>query len=81
MDAVYLLPVGPKQGGWGGGGGGGSSPLSFSLLINQLATAVREKGTGGVQFVQGMAEVFLLLFADDVVLESLTPGGSAKPAE
>ena len=52
------------------------SPLLFSLLINELVTVVREKGTDGVQFVQGMAQVFLLLFADDVALESLTPGGS-----
>ena len=37
---------------------------------------MREKGTDGVQFVQGIAQVFLLLFADDVALESLTPGGS-----
>ena len=47
----------------------------FSFFINELATTVRDKGTHGVQFVQGMAEVFLLLFADDVALVSLTPGG------
>ena len=52
-----------------------SSALLFSFFINELATTVREKGTHGVQFVQGMADVFLLLFADDVALVS------AKPAE
>ena len=49
-----------------------SSPLLFSFFINELATAVRERGT---QFVQDLVEVFLLLFADDVALVSLTPGG------
>ena len=61
-------PVGLKQGEC-------SSPLLFTFFINELATTVRYKGTHGVQFVQGMAEVFLLLFADDVALVSLTPGG------
>ena len=37
-----------------------SSPLLF-FFIKELATTVRGKGTHGVQFVQGMAEVFLLL--------------------
>ena len=55
--------------------GESSSPLLFSFFINELATTVRDKGTRGVQFVQGMTEVFLLLFADDVALVSLTPGG------
>ena len=63
----FSCPVGLKQGEC-------SSPLLFSF-INELATTVRDKGNHGVQFVQGMAEVFLLLFADDVALVSLTPGG------
>ena len=48
--------------------------MLFSF-INELATALREKCTHRVQFVQSMAEDFLLLFADDVALVSLTPGG------
>ena len=64
----FSCPVGLKQGEC-------SSPLVFSFFINELATTVRDMGTRGVQFVQGMAEVFLLLFADDVALVSLTPGG------
>ena len=51
------------------------SSLLLFYFINELATAVREKGTHGVQFVQDMVEVFLLLFEDDVVLVSVTPGG------
>ena len=63
----FSCPVGLKQGEC-------SSPLLFSFFINELATTVREKGAHRVQFVQGMAKVFLLLFADDVALVSLTPG-------
>ena len=67
----FSCPVGLKH-------GESSSPLLFSFFINELATTVRDMGTRGVQFVQGMAEVFLLLFADDVALVSLTPGGLKK---
>ena len=63
---VQLCPVVLRQGEC-------NSPLLFS--INELATTVREKATHGVQFVQGMAEVFLLLFADNEAPVSLTPGG------
>ena len=64
----FSCPIGLKQGECSG-------PLLFSFFINELATAVSDKGTHGVQFVQDMADVFLLLFADDVALVSLTPGG------
>ena len=47
----------------------------FFFFINELAITITEKGTRGVQFVQDMAQVFLLLFADDVALVSLTPSG------
>jgi len=63
----FFCSVGFKQGEC-------SSPLLFSFFINELATALREKCTHGVQFVQGMADVFLMLFAGDVALVSLTPG-------
>ena len=55
--------------------GGVYQPIIVLLFINELATTVKDKGTHRVQFVQGMAEVFLLLFADDVALVSLTPVG------
>ena len=61
-----FYPVGLKQ---------ECSSLLLFYFINELATAVREKGTHGVQFVQDMVEVFLLLFKDDVALVSVTPGG------
>lgn len=51
------------------------SPLVFSLLISEVADIVRQKGKHGVQLLPGFEEIFLLLFADDVVLMSSTPSG------
>ena len=51
------------------------SPFSF---INELAITVTDKGTHRVQFVQDMAQVFLLPFANDVTLLSVTPSGLQK---
>ena len=51
------------------------SPLIFSLLISEVADFVRENGKHGIQLLPGFEHVFLLLFADDVVLVSSTPGG------
>ena len=56
----------------------GSSPLLFSFFSSELAILVTEKETHGLQFVQDMAQLFLLLFADDVALVSLTPSGLQK---
>ena len=46
------------------------SPSIFNLYINSVAKYVREHGKHGVQFLPGMKEIFLLLFADDVALVS-----------
>ena len=51
------------------------SPLLFSILINKVAKKVAEKGRAGYQFITGGKEIFSLLFADDIVLISLTPNG------
>ena len=51
------------------------SPLLFSFLISEVAEEVRSKGRHGFQFVPGSREIFLLLFADDIVLISSTPVG------
>ena len=51
------------------------SPLLFSILINKVARKIAEKGRAGYQFVTGGKEIFSLLFADDIVLVSLTPSG------
>jgi hypothetical protein len=51
------------------------SPTLFSLFINQLANHVNEAGIHGVQLLPTLLELFILLFADDIVLLSSTPGG------
>ena len=68
LSEFFVCPSGVKQ-------GAVESPLIFSLYINTVADYVRRKGRHGVQMVPGMKEVFLLLFADDVVLISTTPVG------
>ena len=51
------------------------SPLIFSLFINEVAEEVTLKGRHGFQFLPGLREIFLLLFADDIALLSSTPVG------
>jgi hypothetical protein len=51
------------------------SPLIFSLFVSEVADFVRENGKHGFQLIPGLEEVFLLLFADDIVLLSSTPAG------
>jgi hypothetical protein len=51
------------------------SSLNFSLLINEVAHAVNFKGKHGFQFLPGLQEFFLLLFADDIGLISTTFAG------
>jgi len=51
------------------------SPLIFSLLISKVADEVRENGRHGFQLLPGGQEIFLLLFADDIVLLSSSPAG------
>ena len=46
------------------------SPKIFTILINQLATDVIKYGKHGVQLMPDATDVFLLLFADDIVLIS-----------
>ena len=49
------------------------SPLLFSLFINELAFEIISKGLHGVTFE--LLELFILLFADDIVLLSTTVVG------
>ena len=51
------------------------SPLLFSFLINELAMEVAENGRHGIQLIPGGIEIFLLLFADDIILLSDTVVG------
>jgi len=43
-------------------------PLIFSILIQDIFTNVHRYGKNGVQFHPDTTELFILLFADDVVL-------------
>ena len=49
------------------------SPILFSLFINELALEIIEYGRHGVTF--DLLELFILLFADDIVLLSTTVVG------
>ena len=51
------------------------SPVLFSLLIAEVAYQVALGGRTGYQMIPGAQEIFSLLFADDIVLLSLTPAG------
>ena len=51
----------------------------FSLFINQLADHVNETGVHGVQLLPTILHLFILLFADDIVLLSTTSGGLQAP--
>ena len=48
------------------------SPVLFSMLINELANEILEKGKHGVSLGPAEIELFLLLFADDLTLLSST---------
>ena len=45
-------------------------PLLFSYLMNTLQNEICENGKHGVQLFPNEAELFTLLFADDIVLVS-----------
>jgi exonuclease III len=68
MSDFFDCPAGVKQGCM-------LSPLIFSLLITEVADNVINKGKHGFQFLPGLQEIFLLLFADDICLISLTAVG------
>ena len=51
------------------------SPLIFSLFVNEVAKHVSSNCKHGFQFLPGLREICLLLFADDICLFSTTPSG------
>lgn len=65
---LFHCPRGLKQGEI-------TSPALFSLFINEIAAEVMNNGKHGVHLLPDLVEVFILLFADDVVLVSDTPRG------
>ena len=68
FSEFFHCPEGVKQGCM-------LSPLIFSLLITEVGDKVSSMGKHGVQFLPGLQEIFLLLFADDICLISTTPSG------
>ena len=55
--------------------GDACSPVLFSLFINELALEIINNGRHGVNFSQYFIELFILLFADDILLLSETVVG------
>ena len=51
------------------------SPILFSLFINELANEIMQRGRHGIQLIPDLIEIFILLFADDVILVSDTVCG------
>ena len=45
------------------------------MFINEIASSLEQHGTHGIQLMPGLLQLFLLLFADDIVLTSDTPMG------
>ncbi|RUM93187.1 MAG: hypothetical protein DSZ28_08770, partial [Thiothrix sp.] len=68
LSEFFDCPVGVRQ-------GAKESTTLFSLFISMVADYVREHGRHGVQMLPGMLDIFLLIFADDIVLISTTPVG------
>lgn len=52
-----------------------ASPIIFSLLISYVAKMVNQKGKHGVQLMPESVIIYLLMFADDIVLISDTVTG------
>ena len=65
---LFCCPRGLKQGEI-------TSPILFSLFINEMATDIINNGKHGIQLLPDFVEIFIMLFADDVVLVSDTPRG------
>lgn len=68
MTDFFECPVGVRQGCI-------LSPQIFSLFINEIANSVENGGMHGIQFLPGLVELFILLFADDLALLSDTALG------
>ena len=68
LPEFFDCPAGLRQ-------GCTSSPMLFSLFINEIVSSVEQQGMYAIQLLPGLVEIFLLLFADDIVLISDTPRG------
>ena len=57
------------------------SPAVFSLFVNEIAIGMEAVEKHGIQLQPGLAELFLMLFADDLALLSSTAMGLQKSTE
>ena len=51
------------------------SPILFSMFIDELANEIMERGRHGIQLTPDLVQIFLFMFADDVILASCTVCG------
>ena len=63
LTSFFNCPLGLKQGCL-------ASPILFSIFINELATELENSNLRGVQLFPDLAEILLLMFADDLALIS-----------
>ena len=70
LTESFMCPRGLKQGEI-------CSPVLFSLFINELANEIMQQGKHSIQLIPDLTgtEIFILLFADDVILVSDTVCG------
>ena len=68
LSDSFMCPRGLKQGEI-------TSPILFSIFINELANEIILHGKHGIQLMPDLIEIFILLFADDVILVSDTVSG------
>ena len=71
LTESFMCPSGLKQ-------GEVCSPVLFSLFINELAREILQRGRHGIQLIADLIEIFILLFADDVILMSDSVCGLQK---
>ena len=65
LTEAFMCSRGLKQ-------GDSCSPVLFSLLINELANEIVQKGKHGITLSPDILQILIMLFADDVVLLSNT---------
>ena len=63
LTEFFMCPRGVKQ-------GEVCSPVLFTLFIEELANEIRNRGRHGIQLFPDLTELFILLFADDIILLS-----------
>ena len=68
LTELFMGPRGLKQ-------GEKCSPVLFSLFIDEIADEIMQRGKRGIQLLPDLVKMFILLFADDVILVSDTVCG------